>query len=131
MIGHNFRFHGHASLGFVYRNGKVARTTRCALKYTPNIRRTQFRVAVVVSKKVSKSAVVRNRIRRRLYGQVRELVPADAPYDLVFTVFSDDMANIPEKTIKDTVLRLLQIAALPVQEGRGTVENSGPVTDAV
>jgi ribonuclease P protein component len=124
MIDSSFRFHGHASLGFVYRQGRVARTTGCSLKYVPNPRRERYRAAVVISKKVSKSAVVRNRIRRRIYEQVRGLMPPHVSYDLVFTVFSADLALTPEKHIKDTVSRLLQVSGILEGEGRGTVENS-------
>lgn len=49
-------------------------------------------MAVVVSRKVEKSAVGRNRLRRRLYEAVRALEGnIDGPYDIVFTVFSNDL----------------------------------------
>lgn len=48
------------------------------------------RLAIVVSRKVSKKAVVRNRIRRRLSGLVSELWGHLGPgYDIVVTVRSD------------------------------------------
>lgn len=45
------------------------------------------RLAVVVSTKVSKSAVVRNRLRRRFYAQLREIIPELTPdHDVVVLV---------------------------------------------
>jgi ribonuclease P protein component len=49
---------------------------------------------VVVSRKVSKSAVVRNRIRRRIYECVRNFEPL-AVYDLVFIVYDEQVATMP------------------------------------
>jgi ribonuclease P protein component len=95
MIRRAHRFHGYNSLNFVYRQGRTVRGPLCSLKYVENDRHETYRTAVIVSKKVSKSAVVRNRIRRRIYEAVRELGPKiTKPYDLVFTIFSDNVAEM-------------------------------------
>lgn len=112
MIARLYRFHGHNALRFVYKQGKTARTQQCALRYAANPQRKTYRLAVVVSKKQSKSAVVRNRIRRRLYEAGREHIPQNAAYDLVLTVYSDEFATMPQKDINKTISRLLQIAGL-------------------
>ncbi len=112
MLARPYRFHGHNSLSFVYRAGRTARTPQLALRYIPNPRRSTYRAAVVVGKKLSKSAVVRNRIRRRVYEQVRGLVPAAVTHDLVFTAFSDQLVEMPEKELNAIITRLLQIAAV-------------------
>lgn len=55
-------------------------------------------MAVVVGKKVNKSAVKRNRMRRRLYSAARELSKEiDRPYDIVITVFSDELLSVESK----------------------------------
>lgn len=95
MIGRKHRFHGHGSLGYVYQNGKTVRGPLTALKYAPNSRRDSYRLAVVVSKKVNKSAVARNRIRRRAYEAFRRHLAEDQSYDLVLTVFSERIADLP------------------------------------
>lgn len=96
MIASTFRFHGYGSLNYVYRQGTTVRNTLCSLRYIKNERRKKPRVAVVVSKKVHKSAVVRNRIRRRLYEIIRQHQPAiTEPYDIIFSVFSDQVAEMP------------------------------------
>jgi ribonuclease P protein component len=104
MISRTHRFHGHNSLNYVYRNGQNIRGSLTALKYTTNSRRTEYRLAVVVSKKVSKLAVVRNRIRRRLYEAVRRHeTQINQPYDIVITVFSDTLQNLPADQIEQLV----------------------------
>jgi len=117
MISRLYRFHGHNALQFVYRQGETARGPLCSLRYVANPRRTRYRLAVVVSKKQSKSAVVRNRIRRRLYEAGRELIPPDAAYDLVLTVFSDQLATMPKKDINETISRLLQMSGIGKSAG--------------
>ena len=62
------------------------------------------RVAVVVSKKVDKVAVRRNRIRRRVYEAVRrnfEDVPLGRDYILV--VYTPDVATMPYKELEKIV----------------------------
>ena len=65
MLGKLHRFHGYNALNLAHKQGQVVRGPAMSLKYMLNTRRQIYRVAVVVSKKVSKSAVTRNRIRRR------------------------------------------------------------------
>jgi ribonuclease P protein component len=109
MIGRRHRFHGRNSLNFVYKKGRTARHEHITLRYTRNDRRTDYRVAVVVSRKVSKSAVVRNRIRRRIYEQVRlaEAPLRDTGWDLIFTVFHDQIATEPPDNLAGTIAMLL------------------------
>ncbi len=113
MIRKANRFHGHGSLRYVYNNGQIVRGPLCALKYVRNERRDAYRLAVVVSKKVSKSAVKRNRIRRRLYEAFR-LESANIPqaYDMVVTVFSDTIATISSEEITRLVHAQLKQAQI-------------------
>lgn len=115
MIAQKYRFHGFNALRFVYKQGKTARTSACLLRYAPNPRRERCRVAVVVGKKLHKSAVVRNRVRRRIYAALQEVVGELPAYDLVFTVVDENVAVMPEKDIKDTIIRLLQISGVSGQ----------------
>ena len=116
MISKQHRFHGHGSLNFVYRKGKTFRAEFISLRVAPS-RRSDYRMAVVVSKKVSKSAVVRNRIRRRVYEIVRlerSLVGATLACDLVFTVFDERLASMPSLELHVVVVGLLQQASVKV-----------------
>ena len=110
MISRKHRFHGYGSLNYTYKNGKTVRGPLCALKYTGNPRRKSYRLSVVVNKKVNKSAVVRNRIRRRLYENVRLLdSKISEPYDMVMTVFSDKILDLSSEELNRlTYSQLLQ-----------------------
>ncbi|MEO8784740.1 MAG: ribonuclease P protein component [Candidatus Saccharimonadales bacterium] len=106
MIGRAYRFHGHNSLKFVYQHGQTVRGPLMSLRYSRNEKRQNYRLAVVVSKKVAKSAVDRNRIRRRLYEVIR-LQPGIDCYDLVLTIFNADVARLPAKELDLKVADLL------------------------
>ena len=95
MINRKHRFHGRGSLRFVYQKGKTLRGPYASVKYIANPRRASYRMAVVVSRKVHKSAVVRNRIRRRVYEVAREYEGQfQGAYDIVVTIFSDQVATM-------------------------------------
>ena len=101
MIARAHRFHGRGSLRPVYNKGQVSRGQFFALKYLPNSRRKTYRAAVVVSRKVHKSAVVRNRIRRRIYELIRLSPLADhPPIDLVCVVYSEHVAALPADELR-------------------------------
>lgn len=74
-----------------------------------------YRIAVVVSKKVSKSAVTRNRIRRRLYEIVRHNDSQLAPgTDIIITIFDEQLATIDASAVERQVLAVLNKVAPPV-----------------
>ena len=104
MINRKNRFHGHGSLRFVYQHGKSLRSSFGTLRFIKNPRRKHYRLAVVVSRKVHKSAVVRNRIRRRIYEYARQYEPYfTESYDMVYTVFSDSLANMDADELRKRV----------------------------
>lgn len=107
MLSQRHRFHGHGSLRYVYKHGESVRGRVISLKYTTNPRRQHSRISVVVSKKVMKSAVGRNRIRRRVYEVMRELLPsldATGTYDVAVLVFSSEVATMPHDELR-TIIR--------------------------
>lgn len=113
MISRVHRFHGHGSLRYVYQHGQTIRGPLTALKFVLNSRRKTYRLAVVVSKKISKSAVVRNRIRRRLYEAVRLHEPElTRPYDMVITVFHEQLASLPPNELRVMVRAQLRQAGI-------------------
>jgi len=112
MINRVNRFHGHGSLRYVYQNGQVVRGPLCSLKYIKNEKRKNYRLAVVVSKKVHKSAVKRNRIRRRLYEAFRLQAANIPPYDIVLTVFHDQLTDLPSEQITTMVKAQLKQAGI-------------------
>ena len=120
MISRKNRFHGHASLRYVYSQGQVVRGPMISLKFTQNPKRSSYRLAVVISKKVLKSAVDRNRLRRQIYEQVRLLEPAiTEPYDLVVTVFNEQIMNLGQGELATMVAAQLRQAGV-LQEPKVT-----------
>lgn len=96
MLAQKHRFHGHASLKYVYKHGDVSRSHFFTVRATLNSRRQMPRCSVVVSKKVLKSAVGRNRIRRRVYHIVHEeLAKITTAQDIVVGVHSAEVAFAP------------------------------------
>ena len=113
MLSVLYRFHGHGSLRYVYKNGQAIRSHLITIKYTKNPRRTHSRFAVVVSKKVHKSAIGRNRIRRRIYEVIRHELPSfNLPHDVVLMVFSSEVIGLPHEELTETIRQLFRQAGL-------------------
>lgn len=109
----------------MYRNSKLVRSASLSLRFAPNPKRSDYRLAVVVSRKVSKSAVVRNRIRRRIYEHVRILSTSfSTPRDLMVVVFDESFAEKPAEYVDQEVTKLFIKAKLltPRTPVRGIVE---------
>jgi ribonuclease P protein component len=104
MFSKLHRFHGHTSVNAMYKRGVAVRDNALSLRVAPR-ERPGYRVAIVVSKKVSKSAVVRNRIRRRLYEQLRQHDLQG--YDVVASVFADQVATMDAAELADLVTKLV------------------------
>ena len=85
MLNKKYRFHSRGGVKYVYQKGKTVRNPKMSLVFVKNTR-SFTRFAVVVSKKVIKSAVGRNRIRRRVYEALRrnmEYIPKETDYVFV------------------------------------------------
>jgi len=113
MLSVSHRFHGHGSLRYVYKNGTAVRSHLITVKSVANPRRKHSRFAVVVSKKVHKSAVGRNRIRRRVYAIVRlELPNFKSPHDVAIMVFSSELIALPNAELHETIRQLFKLSDL-------------------
>lgn len=113
MIPSPFRFHGHNSLRYVYTNGKAVRSQLLTIKWTQNTHRSKSRVSVVVSKKIFKKAVGRNRIRRRLYEYIRTRLPLlNDTYDIVMITASSELRDMPHKELTEHLDQLFNKANL-------------------
>ncbi len=110
MISKKFRFHSRGGVRHTYQNGKTIRGSKLSLVFAENSRNHQ-RYAVVVSKKVLKSAVGRNRIRRRMYEAIRaELPKIERPVDCIFIVYNKDLFDLDFKELRHLIHNLLQEA---------------------
>ena len=110
MISRKYRFHSRGGVRYTYKNGKTIRESKISLVFAPNSRNKQ-RYAVVVSKKVLKSAVGRNRIRRRVYEAIRmELPKIEKPVDCIFIIYSKEILDMDFKVIQKIIRDLLKEA---------------------
>src|SRR5664279_4276269 len=113
MLSFPFRFHGHGSLRYVYKNGQAIRSRLVTLKYCVNSHRKKSRFSVVISKKVLKSAVGRNRVRRRIYEIIRLEIPKiTGVYDVALLVFSSEVLSLPSDELTTVIRELFESANL-------------------
>jgi len=113
MISSLFRFHGHNSLRYVYANGQATRSQFLTIRSVNNPHRRNPRISAVVSKKVFKKAVGRNRIRRRLYEYTRtHLEQLNGVYDIVIIVTSAEVRTMPTAELYETLDQLFIKAGL-------------------
>lgn len=113
MLSYAYRFHGHGSLRYVYKNGHAVRSRLVTVKCTKNPYRKTSRFAVVVSKKVHKSAVGRNRIRRRVYEIIRQEIPRiTGIHDVAVMIFSGEAITMPHDDLRDAVIQAFDQAGL-------------------
>jgi ribonuclease P protein component len=111
MLNFRYRFHGHGSLRYVYMHGQTVRSRLMSIKYSAHPKRKDPRIAVVISKKVIKSAVGRNRVRRRLYEIMRHELPMlKENNDVVLIVFSAEVYSLPSDELVGSVKELLKEA---------------------
>lgn len=109
MISSKHRFHGYNSLKQVYKLGSTNRGPNYSIKSLVNPKRKSYRLAVVVSRKVHKSAVARNRMRRRLYEGVRAIEGSiTQPYDIVINVFNDQILTEDNKNFEKQLTKQLK-----------------------
>ena len=109
MLSKKYRFHSRGGVRYTYKQGKTIRKPQISLVHAENSRGRQ-RFAVVVSKKVAKSAVKRNRIRRRVYEAIRVVKTEQnfiAKKDCIFVIYDQKIAEIPFEKLKALVSSLL------------------------
>ena len=107
MLAKKYRFHSRGGVRHTYQHGKTIRDSKLSLVFATNARNRQ-RYAVVVSKKVLKSAVGRNHIRRRVYEAIRlELPNIQRPVDCIFVVYMKEVAQMDFSELRQRIHDLL------------------------
>ena len=118
MLSKRYRFHSRGGVRYVYQKGKTVRSPKMSLIFADNMRGfTRF--GVVVSKKVEKSAVKRNRIRRRVYEALRvnfDLIPKRRDY--LFVVFSKEVGRMPFSELEKILGELVKESKIKAAEGK-------------
>ena len=113
MLQQRYRFHGYGGLRYLYRHASAERSRLLTVKYVANRHRRMPRIAVVVSKKVHKSAVGRNRIRRRIYEILRQHVPHfTGVYDVALIITSSEVLTTPHDELALVMKNLLVRAGI-------------------
>ena len=113
MLTKRLRFHGHGGLRFLYKNADAYRSHLFVVKSIANPHRKCSRYSVVVSKKVHKSAVGRNRIRRRVYEILRkELLPTNGVHDVAIIVASGEALSAEHSELVSVLRDLFEQAGL-------------------
>ncbi|MDR0979875.1 MAG: ribonuclease P protein component [Candidatus Nomurabacteria bacterium] len=117
MLAAKYRFHSRGGVQAVLRHGKTERGERISLVWMKN-RRGGTRFGVVISKKVLKSAVGRNRVRRRVYEVLREWLAEQAKrngfppkLDALVILYSADFRETEFTEFKQQIVGLLEKAA--------------------
>ncbi|MEX0668691.1 MAG: ribonuclease P protein component [Candidatus Saccharimonadales bacterium] len=86
MLSRPYRLRRRNDFTHLHKKGRVKHAKHFSIKYDQTSQELP-RIAVVVSTKVSKKAVVRNRLRRRIYAQVRQILPSIKPsHDIMIMV---------------------------------------------
>ena len=94
MLPSKYRFHSRGGVNAVHSQGKRVHSDYFSLTHLSNNRGGQ-RYAVIVSKKIAKSAVVRNRIRRRIYEILRQnLASLPAKTDCLLQVKNREVLSL-------------------------------------
>lgn len=113
MLQQRYRFHGYGGLRYLYRHASAERSRLLTVKYVANRHRRMPRIAVVVSKKVHKSAVGRNRIRRRIYEILRQQVAHfTGVYDVALIITSSEVLTTPHDELALVMKNLLVRAGI-------------------
>lgn len=82
------------------KQGRIFRAPSCTVRYLPS---PLFRIGVAVSKKIARTAVARNRIRRFVYTKAQNYTKT--PVSLVCTVHTADSGHL-SKDIEDAFAHL-------------------------
>lgn len=107
MLNKRYRFHSRGGVKYVYKHGKTIWSSGMSVVFVQNTRGFT-RIAVVVSKKVIKSAVGRNRIRRRVYEAVRlnmDVIPKKMDY--IFVVHTKDVMTMKFDRLEGVIRKMV------------------------
>lgn len=99
MIERRHRFHGYNTLQKLYKRSKLIKSPVIGLRYSKRNNNRPYRIAVSVGRKVNKSAVKRNRIRRRIFEAIRQNITIPDSYDLAFYIYNDSVETMPNKEL--------------------------------
>ncbi|HSX02856.1 MAG TPA: ribonuclease P protein component [Candidatus Saccharimonadia bacterium] len=110
MLAAHYRLRKPHEISRVYKRGVYGGAEGLLSVKAATSGRPEARAVVVVSKKVDKRAVVRNRIRRRLAASLHEMwATVPAGYDIVVSVHSD-ISGLPTPKLRELLQQALRRA---------------------
>lgn len=116
MLQRKHRFRGFGSVKPVLKSGVSARQGLFTIRLQKRACQSDAppcpsRAAIVVSRRTAKSAVLRNRIRRRLYGELhRQWDSLTTPVDLAIIVHDARLADWPTTQLGEVLAQQLKAA---------------------
>jgi ribonuclease P protein component len=107
MLARTFRLRKNSDFQRLYKTAKRFATPNLVLYYTKsNLKYSQ--VGFVVSKKISKSAVVRNTLRRRASGIVEDMFNDIKEPTKIIILIRRDFSGIKPNELQDEIKKLLE-----------------------
>lgn len=112
MLDRSHRLRRASDIAYVYRRGVYGGSQGALSIKAARSGRSETRAVVVVAKKISKRAVVRNRIRRRLIELLRtEWATVQPGYDIVVSAHAD-LSNLSAAELAAHLARALTRAGV-------------------
>jgi ribonuclease P protein component len=112
MLGPSNRLRKAPDIARVYKRGSYGGSSGVLSVKALLSGHAQSRLVVVVGKKVSKKAVIRNRIRRQILGDIqRRWETLKTGYDIVVSVHQD-VSELPAEKLAQNVSRALSGAGV-------------------
>lgn len=114
MIPQKNRFIGNKPIERVYKTTRPHRAGAFNIRVKKG-NNAEYKLAVVVSKKVNKSAVVRNRIRRRVFECVRTNLGTRSNltgHEVIITVFDESVAKYEQSRLDKELNQLFSKAGI-------------------
>jgi len=110
MLSKEMRFRGRRSFQAALRKSRKVQAAGLSIRITPA---AQTRCAVAISKKIDKRAVVRNKIRRRIYSALEPAIRAAALPSVSILIVVTDRAVVdwPFAKLSDELMDALKKSA--------------------
>ena len=125
MLPSSQRFHGRNSLRRVFTRGTSRRGRLVHIRVASQPSAPTLVSRSLSPKKVLKSAVKRNHVRRRVFNIVRhELTRLPVPYDIVISVVSADALVVPYVELQHEVQRVLALACTTPERPRPRTQSN-------
>lgn len=111
MLARPFRLRLRRDIGRVYRHSRRFNSQHLEIRVVAN-QLSRSRVTIVISTKVAKRAIARNRARRRLRALLREAWPRVKPGNDLLITSRSDLSQLQAEQLRQEILGLLEKAQL-------------------